>query len=81
MCNYNFPILIFTGEQEVDLMEELLDSAENFDELNDVADDKASKHISFCYKIEVKEFLKGDDNVIWGIVVRQSFPFPKAGLL
>ncbi|XP_042858319.1 YTH domain-containing protein 1-like isoform X2 [Penaeus japonicus] len=30
------------GEQEVDLMEELLDSAENFDELNDVADDKAS---------------------------------------
>ncbi|XP_037776635.1 uncharacterized protein LOC119573490 [Penaeus monodon] len=31
------------GEQEVDLMEELLDSAENFDELNDVADDKANK--------------------------------------
>ena len=33
-----------TGDAEVDLMEELLDSAENFDdELNDVADDKASK--------------------------------------
>ncbi|XP_071524613.1 YTH domain-containing protein 1 isoform X13 [Panulirus ornatus] len=31
------------GEQEVDLMEELLDSAENFDELNDVSDDKANK--------------------------------------
>uniref|UniRef100_A0A0P4W125 YTH domain-containing protein n=1 Tax=Scylla olivacea TaxID=85551 RepID=A0A0P4W125_SCYOL len=32
------------GDAEVDLMEELLDSAENFDdELNDVADDKANK--------------------------------------
>ncbi|XP_069174077.1 YTH domain-containing protein 1 isoform X2 [Procambarus clarkii] len=31
------------GEQEVDLMEELLDSAENFDELNDVSDDKSNK--------------------------------------
>ncbi|XP_042212288.1 YTH domain-containing protein 1-like isoform X2 [Homarus americanus] len=31
------------GEQEVDLMEELLDSAENFDELNDVSDDKTNK--------------------------------------
>ncbi|XP_066988599.1 YTH domain-containing protein 1 isoform X2 [Macrobrachium rosenbergii] len=31
------------GEQEVDLMEELLDSADNFDELNDVSDDKANK--------------------------------------
>ncbi|XP_069961093.1 YTH domain-containing protein 1 isoform X2 [Cherax quadricarinatus] len=31
------------GDQEVDLMEELLDSAENFDELNDVTDDKSNK--------------------------------------
>ncbi|XP_076048145.1 uncharacterized protein LOC143029292 isoform X2 [Oratosquilla oratoria] len=31
------------GEQEVDLMDELLDSAENFEELNDVQEDKASK--------------------------------------
>ncbi|KAK3889284.1 hypothetical protein Pcinc_006707 [Petrolisthes cinctipes] len=31
------------GEQEVDLMDELLDSAENFDELNDVSEDKANK--------------------------------------
>lgn len=37
--------LCCVGEAEVDLMEELLDSAENFDDdLNDVADDKSSKY-------------------------------------
>lgn len=44
------------GEQEVDLMEELLDSAENFDELTDVADDKSNKRR--------KKVVEGKDSVV-----------------
>lgn len=47
-------------EAEVDLMEELLDSAENFDdELNDVADDKASKCVLTLFW-NAKLFIHGD---------------------